>query len=115
MIDGAEQVEVRDVEVVAATYFTLRCIIGGRFVGVPCLKTLPGTDVARRGDRGRLVLQRDVAERLGLGLPDFATAPSSGSREETEGRAAVAGPRIELEKVLVRESRRFAVRPPAGA
>jgi hypothetical protein len=29
MIDGAEQVEVRDVEVVAATYFTLRCIIRG--------------------------------------------------------------------------------------
>jgi len=66
MIDGAEQVEVRDVEVVAATYFTLRCIIGGRFVGVPSLKTLPGTDVARRVDRGRVVLPRDVAERLGL-------------------------------------------------
>ena len=65
MINGAEQVEVRDVEVVAATYFTLRCIIGGRFVGVPSLKTL-GTDVARRGDRGRVVLPRDVAERLGL-------------------------------------------------
>ena len=65
-MDGAQQVEVRDVQVVAATYFTLRCIIGGRFVGVPSLKTLPGTDVARRGDRGRLVLPRDVAERLGL-------------------------------------------------
>ena len=66
MINCAEQIEVRDVEVVAATYFTLRCIIGGRYVGVPSLKTLPGTDVARRGDRGRLVLPRDVAERLGL-------------------------------------------------
>jgi hypothetical protein len=65
-IDGAQQVEVRDVEVVATTYFTLRCIIGGRFVGVPSLKTLPGTDVARRGDRGRIVLPRDLAERLGL-------------------------------------------------
>jgi len=64
--DGKQQVEVRDVQVVAATYFTLRCIIGGRFVGVPSLKTLPGTDVARRGDRGRLILPRDVAERLGL-------------------------------------------------
>jgi hypothetical protein len=77
MINGAEQVEVRDVEVVAATYFTLRCFIGGRFVGVPFLRTLPGTDVARRGDRGRLVLPRDVAERLGLGLPDFAIPQSS--------------------------------------
>jgi hypothetical protein len=66
MIDGVQQVEVTNVEVVAATYFTLRCIIGGRFVGVPVLKTLPGTDVARRGDRGREVLPRDVAERLRL-------------------------------------------------
>src|SRR5262249_6062040 len=32
MINRAEQIEVRDVQVVAATYFTLRCIIGGRYV-----------------------------------------------------------------------------------
>ena len=66
MIDGAQRVEFKDVEVVAATYFTLRCLVGGKFVGVPTLRMLPGTDIAQRGDRGRLILPRDVAERLGL-------------------------------------------------
>jgi hypothetical protein len=66
MIDGVQRVEFKDVEVVAATYFTLRCLVEGKFVGVPSLKMLPGTDIARRGDRGRLILPRDVAERLGL-------------------------------------------------
>jgi len=66
MIDGVQRVEFNDVEVVAATYFTLRCRVGGKFVGVPSLKMLPGTDIARRGDRGRLILPWDVAERLGL-------------------------------------------------
>src|SRR5262245_34412176 len=66
MIDGAQRVEFKDVEVIAATYFTLLCLVGGKFVGVPSLKMLPGTDIARRGDRGRLILPRDVAERLGL-------------------------------------------------
>jgi hypothetical protein len=66
MIDGAQRVEFKDVEVITATYFTLRCLVGGKFVGVPSLKMLPGTDIARRGDRGRLILPRDVAERLGL-------------------------------------------------
>jgi hypothetical protein len=72
MIDGVQRVEFKDVvefkdaEVVAATYFTLRCLVEGKFVGVPSLKMLPGTDIARRGDRGRLIIPRDVAERLGL-------------------------------------------------
>ncbi len=50
----------------AATDFTLMCRIGRKFVGVPSLKTLLGTDIARRGDRGRLILPRDVAAKLGL-------------------------------------------------
>ncbi len=66
MIDGAQGVEFTDVEVVAATYFTLRCFVEGKFVGVPSLRMLPGTDIARRGDRGRLILPRDVAAKLGL-------------------------------------------------
>jgi hypothetical protein len=38
----------------------------GKFVGVPALRVLPGTEVARRGDRGHLVLPADLAEKLGL-------------------------------------------------
>jgi len=66
MIDGSQQVEFTDVEVLAATDITLRCFVGKRFVVVPALRTLPGTSVARRGDRGSLVLSRDLAEKLGL-------------------------------------------------
>jgi hypothetical protein len=35
-MDGVQQVEVRDVGVVAATYLTLRCIVGKRFVAGKC-------------------------------------------------------------------------------
>jgi len=66
MIDGAQRVEFMDVQVLAATDFTLMCRIGRKFMGVPALKTLPGTDIVRRGDRGRLILLRDVAAKLGL-------------------------------------------------
>ena len=50
----------------AATDFTLMCRIGRKFIGVPALKTLPGMDIARRVDRGRLILPPDVAAKLGL-------------------------------------------------
>jgi hypothetical protein len=66
MIDAAQRVEFMDVQVLAATNFTLMCRIGRKFVGVPSLRTLPGTDIARRGDRGRLILPRDVAAKLGV-------------------------------------------------
>jgi hypothetical protein len=66
MIDGAQRVEFRDVEVLAATDFVMRCRVAGKFVGVPALKTLPGTDIARRGDRGQLVLPLELAQKLGL-------------------------------------------------
>jgi hypothetical protein len=66
MIDGAQRVEFMNVHVLAATDFTLMCRIRRTFVSVPALKTLPGTDIARRGDRGRLILPRDVAAKLGL-------------------------------------------------
>ena len=43
---------------------TLR--VGERIVSVPPLRILPGSDVWRVGDRGRLVLPRAVAHELGL-------------------------------------------------
>ena len=65
MIDGTQRLQFEDVQVLAATNFILMCRIGKKFVGVPCLRALPGTEIARRGDRGRLVLPRDVAEKIG--------------------------------------------------
>jgi hypothetical protein len=66
MIDGTQRVEFADVEVLASTDFVMRCRVARKFVGVPALKTLPGTDVARRGDRGNLVLPLEIAQKLGL-------------------------------------------------
>jgi len=66
MIDGTQRVEFPDVEVLAATDFVMRCRVAGRFVGVPALRTLPGTEIAHRGDRGQLVLPLDLAKKLGL-------------------------------------------------
>jgi len=70
MIDGARRVEFEDVEVLAATDFVLRCRVEGKFVGVPALRVLPGTDVVRGGDRGHLVLPLELAEQLGLVAAD---------------------------------------------
>ena len=64
--DDTQRVDFADVEVLAATDFVLRCRVEGKFVGVPALRVLPGTEVARRGDRGHLVLPVDLAETLGL-------------------------------------------------
>ena len=66
MRNDAQRVEFEDVEVLAATDFVLRCRVEGKFVGVPALRVLPGSDVARRGDRGHLVLPLELAEQLGL-------------------------------------------------
>jgi hypothetical protein len=66
MRNDARRVEFEDVEVLTATDFVLRCRVEGKFVGVPALRVLPGTDVARRGDRGHLVLPLELAEQLGL-------------------------------------------------
>jgi hypothetical protein len=66
MRNDAQRVEFEDVEVLAATDFVLRCRVEGKFVGVPALRVLPGTDVARRGDRGHLVLPLELAAQLGL-------------------------------------------------
>jgi len=66
MNHDAPRVEFADVEVLAAADFVLRCRVEGKFVGVPALRMLPGTEIARRGDRGHLVLPADLAEKLGL-------------------------------------------------
>jgi hypothetical protein len=66
MIDGAQRVELDNVEVVRDTKLVLMCRVGRRIVGVSSHRMLPGTTIARQGDRGRLVLSRERALNLGL-------------------------------------------------
>jgi hypothetical protein len=42
------------------------CRVGTKMIGVPERSMLPGTTISGTGDRGRLVLSRDVALNLGL-------------------------------------------------
>ena len=66
MIDGSDRVEFDDVEVVSHAALLVTCRVGQKVVAVPPLRMLPGTTIAQTGDRGRLVLRREVALNLGL-------------------------------------------------
>ena len=66
MIDANDDVEFGNVEVLESDGSMLWCRIGGRVVAVPQLRFLAGTQIQRMGDRGKLVLPREVAENLGL-------------------------------------------------
>jgi hypothetical protein len=67
MTDATNRVEFLDVEATDEDGLSaLTCRVGGQIVTVPPLRILPGSEVSRKGDRGRLVLPRDVARQLGL-------------------------------------------------
>jgi hypothetical protein len=66
MLEAAERVEIEDVKVLNGGNLVMRCQVGDRIVWVPALRTLPGTEIEHRGDRGRLVLPHDLAVELGL-------------------------------------------------
>ncbi len=66
MMDGSERVEFADVRVIGDTGLLLICRIGGQNVALPPQCMLPGSEIARTGDRGRLVLTRTEAVNLGL-------------------------------------------------
>jgi len=66
MTDGTNRVEFLDVEVTGDDRLVLTCRVRGRIVAVPPFRILPGSEISRAGDRGRLVLPRAVAVTLGL-------------------------------------------------
>jgi len=66
MMDGADRMQFPNVEVLDASGLVLRCRVDGRTVGIPPLRLLPGTTIARSGDIGMLVLERSLAIELGL-------------------------------------------------
>jgi len=66
MNNGAQRVEFTDVEVVSANSLILMCRVGNRMVAVPARRILPGSEVSRAGDRGRLIIGRELALNLGL-------------------------------------------------
>ena len=66
MIEASDDVEFGDVEVLEHDGLMLWCRIAGRIIAVPPLRFLSGTEIRGTGDRGKLVLPREVAENLGL-------------------------------------------------
>jgi len=66
MMTGTNHVEVHDVEVIVGNPLVLLCRVDGKVVSVPTARVLPGSEVSRRGDRGMLILAREVARQFGL-------------------------------------------------
>ena len=66
MIDGSKWVEFDNVHVLATGDLLMMCQIGDQIVKVSMLQILPGTTISGHGDRGRLVLSRAAAIKLGL-------------------------------------------------
>jgi len=66
MMDGSDRVEFDDVHVFASSDVVILCSINGKAVAVTPDTVLPGTQVSRIGDRGRLVLPRRIAVDLAL-------------------------------------------------
>jgi hypothetical protein len=66
MLDGPDHVTFDDVEVLSDGVI-LSCRVAKKgIVWVPPRRMQSGTTIARKGDRGRLVLSREVALNLGL-------------------------------------------------
>jgi hypothetical protein len=65
-MDDTDRVAFVDVEVLAGNPLVLLCRVKGRLVSILPRQVLPGTTVHESGDRGTLVLSRDLAKMLGL-------------------------------------------------
>jgi hypothetical protein len=65
-MDDEERVTFDNVEVIEHGDLRMLCQVGAKIVAVPPLRILAGTTISYSGDRGRLVLPREVALNLGL-------------------------------------------------
>jgi len=66
MMDGTDRMQFADVEVLADNQAVLLCRVNSKLVSIPLGRMLPGTTVRQQGDRGTVVLTREVAAMLGL-------------------------------------------------
>ena len=66
LIDGSDRLEFDNVEVIRSDSATATCRVGNRLASVPWRWMLPGTELVRTGDSGRLVVPRELAKHLGL-------------------------------------------------
>ena len=66
IMEGSDRVEFPDVEALSYRRLSLVCRVGTTLVSIPPRRTLPGSQVRRCGDRGKLVLPKEVAIDLGL-------------------------------------------------
>ena len=61
-----EDVEIEDVEVIAATEKAILCLIDGKQHWIPQSQIQPDSEVWKRGDKGTLVISRWIAEQKEL-------------------------------------------------
>jgi hypothetical protein len=80
-MDDADPIAFADVEVLADNQLVVLCLVNGRIVTIPLGRMLPGTTVRRYGERGTLVLTRQLATMLRL------TWEGTVGRPEIRGRS----------------------------
>ena len=66
-MDGRRTAMFRAVEVIRDTGTDFLCVVGTREVWVPLTEIRYGSELARIGDRGRLIVSRWFAQNVGLG------------------------------------------------
>jgi hypothetical protein len=64
--ESSDRVEFHDVEALTYRRLSLVCRVGSMIVSVPPSRILPGSEVRRGGDRGKLILPKEVAIDIGL-------------------------------------------------
>ena len=69
-MDAVETAMFRAVEVIRDAGTAFLCLIGTKQVWVPLTEIRYGSEVARIGDRGRLIISEWLAQKMGLRRAD---------------------------------------------